>query len=272
MFAGGFPGILFGGKVDLYIKINQYASNLISFLDWPDLQAIFFKASSAKPRHWRLPQISFESVGGEFEISLAAVSAIAFMHLGILIVDDMLDEDPRGEYNKIGSGRAANIASAFQSLGLEAITQSKIKSSLKLRAFQILNMMSLRTSYGQELDNYNLADEVSYWRVTQTKSSPFFGAAFELGALVGGASLEICQQFNQLGELYGEIIQIHDDLNDTLSSPAGPDWTKGRFPLPILFATIVQHPDQELFLELRNNTQNSTSLKSEVQTKDRTLP
>jgi octaprenyl-diphosphate synthase len=257
----GFPRHLFGGKVDLYIKIDQNASKLIRFVDWPDLQAIFFKASSAKPRQWRLPQIACESVGGDFEISISAVSAIAFMHIGILIIDDMLDEDPRGEYNKIGAGQAANVAFAFQSLGLEAISFSRIKSGLKARAFQILNKMSFLTSYGQEVDSRNLTDELSYWQVAQTKSSSFFSAAFELGALVGEASLEICEQFKQLGGLYGEMIQIHDDLNDTLSFPANPDWVKGRFPLPILFASIVQHPDQERFLELKNDTQNSASLK-----------
>lgn len=55
----------------------------------------------------------------------------------------------------------------------------------------------------------------------------------------------------RLGALYGEMVQIHDDLHDTLTIPAGPDWTQGRLPLPILFTQMVDHPERERFLELR---------------------
>ena len=47
------------------------------------------------------------------------------------------------------------------------------------------------------------------------------------------------------------MVQIHDDLNDSLAVPANPDWTLGRAPLPILFAQVVNHPDRTRFHELR---------------------
>jgi geranylgeranyl pyrophosphate synthase len=72
-----------------------------------------------------------------------------------------------------------------------------------------------------------------------------------VGALLGGASPEIAAQIEHFGHLYGEMIQIHDDLNDTMAVPANPDWTLGRSPLPILYAQLVKHPEKERFLELR---------------------
>lgn len=47
------------------------------------------------------------------------------------------------------------------------------------------------------------------------------------------------------------MIQIHDDMNDCMAAPAGPDWIQGRSPLPILFAQTVAHTDRGRFLELR---------------------
>ena len=47
------------------------------------------------------------------------------------------------------------------------------------------------------------------------------------------------------------MVQIHDDLSDAMAAPANPDWMLGRASLPILFAQVVDHPEQERFLALR---------------------
>jgi geranylgeranyl pyrophosphate synthase len=108
--------------------------------------------------------------------------------------------------------------------------------------------MFLSTAFGQFLDVQAPADESDYWQVTKTKSSPFFGAALQVGALAGGGTLETAEQLKKLGCLYGEMIQIHDDMHDSMETPANPDWIQGRSPLPILFASQVKHPEQERFV------------------------
>jgi geranylgeranyl pyrophosphate synthase len=97
----------------------------------------------------------------------------------------------------------------------------------------------------------NPCSERGYWQVVEAKSAPFFAAAMQTGALLGGASPTIASQIYEFGSLYGEIIQIHDDLQDSMTTPAGPDWTGGRWPLPLLFAVLIEHPERERFLELR---------------------
>jgi geranylgeranyl pyrophosphate synthase len=104
---------------------------------------------------------------------------------------------------------------------------------------------------GQYWDSLNPQDEESYWRVVQTKSSPFFGAALYAGARIGGGSEETAAQLEGIGQIFGELIQIHDDLNDVMAIPANPDWKQGRSPLPILFAQVVSHPEQQRFRQLR---------------------
>ena len=82
------------------------------------------------------------------------------------------------------------------------------------------------------------------------KSSPFFGTALHVGAILGGASVKTAKRLKELGNLYGEMIQIHDDLSDTMALPANSDWLQGRSPLPILFAKVVDHSERSRFLKL----------------------
>ena len=68
-----------------------------------------------------------------------------------------------------------------------------------------------------------------------------------IGALAGGASLEISRTVSEIGALVGEITQIYDDLTDALQTPANPDWKRPGANLAILYATSAPHPDREAF-------------------------
>jgi geranylgeranyl pyrophosphate synthase len=199
-------------------------------------------------------------VGGKSEQSSFAVMAVACAHIGILLVDDMLDADPRGDYRRMGMPASSNLACAFQAAALHALSQGIQDPSSRLAAISSFNEMFLSTALGQSLDVQTPADESAYWGVVRTKSSPFFGAALQIGALAGGGTLETAEQLKQLGCLYGEMIQINDDMHDSMESPANPDWIEGRSPLPILFASLVEHPDQERFRKLSRNITDPAAL------------
>jgi geranylgeranyl pyrophosphate synthase len=89
--------------------------------------------------------------------------------------------------------------------------------------------------------------------VVENKSMPFYACAFHLGALFAEVPMETARDIKRLGELYGAMIQIHDDLHDTMEIPANPDWMEARAPLPILFAKTVDHPEREKFMRLCRN-------------------
>jgi geranylgeranyl diphosphate synthase type I len=101
-----------------------------------------------------------------------------------------------------------------------------------------------------------------YWRAARAKSCPFFGLAFYLGAVMGGASIETAAAIQKLGRLYGEMIQIHDDLSDCLSVSIGSDWIQKKATLPILFARIVDHPDRQKFMSLLELGTDSDSIRT----------
>lgn len=247
----------------------QTMINLISELpeagEWPDFKDLLMRAVSRKPRHWRLPLIGCKAVGGRMEQAVPAMAALACLQISILLIDDMLDGDPRGVHQTLGMPGAANLALAFFSIGLRAVSWTDLPHEI---LFPVLNQfisMMATTTFGQSLDVQGPKSEEEYWRIVRLKSSPFFGAALFTGAMLGGAPLDVASQLEKIGNLYGEMIQIHDDLNDAMATPASPDWTSGRSPLPILFAQLVDHPERARFIELRRIIPDPDAL-SEAQT------
>lgn len=237
--------------MDILAEALSYLDEIPQLRAWPEMQAMARGAMEKNKNIWVLPAVGCEAVGRPREEAIPGVVALGCMQISIILIDDMLDDDPRGEYHRIGVGGAANMASAFQALALLAIEKSEADESSKLLIHRGLNEMMYTTALGQFLDAGNPATEEDYWKVVRTKSCPFYSSGLYVGALLGGASVEVAKQIKQFGNIYGEIIQIHDDLNDTMEKPAGPDWTSGRYPLPILFAHVVEHPERARFAALR---------------------
>jgi len=250
--------------MEIYQSAVDYALTLPIIKSWPELQALLHKAASRKPRHWELPLKACQAIGGSADQAIPAITAIACAQISIILIDDLLDEDPRGEYHRQGPAKVANYAAAFQAASLEALSLQRTKCARSLSGVLNLNRAIFLTAFGQHLDIQNSLNEQAYWKIVEAKSAPFFGTAFYHGALSGGAPNRVARQFERLGRLYGEMIQIHDDLNDTMATPAGPDWTQKRLPLPILFAQIVDHPERARFIELFQNAEETEAL-SEAQ-------
>jgi geranylgeranyl pyrophosphate synthase len=217
---------------------------------WPLLRTAIERAGQRAPVAWDFPVIACRAVGAGEDLAIPAVAAITCAHMALLLIDDLLDDDPRGEQHAIGVGRAANLAAGLSSLGLVVLAESAKPQAT--RAAAALNKMMGSTARGQELDVQNIHSETSYWAVTRAKSSPYFATALSIGAMLGGADAYVIERLHEFGSVFGEIMQIHDDLNDCLASPANVDWLQGRAPLPILFAELAPHPQRQRFLDLRS--------------------
>ena len=218
---------------------------------WPEAAEVFPEGSDEPLRFdWQLPVLACLAVGGRGEAALPAAAAVACLQISIILADDMLDQDPRGAHQRLGSGRAANLALAFQAAALALIGQAPAPAEARAAAGAALADAALTTAYGQELDVQNLRGETNYWRVVRTKSTPFYGAALQVGALLGGADQATAQGIYDLGVLLGEMVQIFDDLTDAFQEPANPDWREGRNNLALLYATSVEHPQRDQLLEL----------------------
>lgn len=236
--------------MDVYDQVQARITAVPHLTAWPDTRFILDRAVNGRPKNWLIPLVSCRAVGGDVEDVIPVIAALACFQLSIIMIDDLLDEDPDGIHHQLGVPATANSAAAFQAFGFEVIAQSHYSAETQAALLRLFNEMVLTTSYGQYLDTQPLQDEADYWRQVDLKSGPFFGTAFHAGALAGGVDEETAVKIKELGLLYGKLIQIHDDLGDTLAQPASPDWVWERPSLPILFAQLVSHPEQARFRQL----------------------
>ncbi len=122
--------------------------------------------------------------------------------------------------------------------------------------------MALGTAYGQGLDTHEVHSEEDYWRAVDAKTPPLFGAAFYLGALLGGAPSPVARQLERAGGILGRFVQVSDDLSDALQTPAGADWQSRANNLPILYAMTADHPAREEFLHLCSRVADPAALEA----------
>lgn len=217
---------------------------------WPELASLFDSVGSVPRPDWELPLLACEAVGGDEAVALYASAAIACLQISIILVDDILDDDLKGAHHQLGEGRVANMALAYESAAMLLGGKASHYPQRKGEIMACLAKAALETAAGQQLDILNLRGEEDYWAVVSAKSTPFYGAALQVGALAGDAELTTSEGMYKLGVLIGEMIQLEDDLTDALEKPANADWNQGRNNLLIMFARTAEHRDRHRFLEL----------------------
>jgi geranylgeranyl pyrophosphate synthase len=228
---------------------------------WPEMHSLIHRAKHRDEISvWEYPVAACLASGGTEEQALPGAAAIFCALTAIHLIDDLLDNDPKGDFHHLGVGRVANLASAFQAAAhrlIENISISSIRSSdLQTQ----LSSAFIATARGQELDTVEAVTEEDYWLRVEAKTPPLFAAAFALGGLLGGASEPIIAGFERLGRTLGRFIQVSDDLADVLKTPASPDWNRPRNNLALLYALNAAHADRDEFARLAGVVQEPRAL------------
>jgi geranylgeranyl pyrophosphate synthase len=245
--------------------VRKQVMSLPEVADWPAISAIFERQVARPHQVWEWPLRACRAVGGDESVVAPGSAAILCMILSILLVDDMLDQDPRGEHLKVGDAMAANLSFAFQSIAFRVIANTPVDAGRRAAVMDALAQMALTMAYGQDMDTRNLTGEENYWKVTHAKSSSYFGTAMHIGAILGKANPKTVEKLRQLGAITGDAIQIHDDIQDAMETPANPDWKQGRNNLLFLYALTADHPDREQFTTLRSQVDDPETLRSAQQ-------
>lgn len=232
---------------------------------WPEMVHLFEQSVAELSIKWELPLTACRAVGGAEQSAVVGAAAVACMQVSLMLVDDMLDEDPRGAHVRLGDATASNLAFAFQAAAFRVLEQASVEVERRAAVSASLARMALTSAFGQNLDAQNLRGEESYWQVVRAKSAPFFGTSLYIGALLGQGTFETAEKLCDFGLLLGEIIQIYDDLVDSLQSPAGPDWKQGRNNLAILYALTADHSERAQLESLRTQIDDSRALEAAQQ-------
>ncbi len=218
---------------------------------WPEAITYAERAVHCAGRSaWEYPVAGCRAVGGSAEQAQPGAAAVFCAFTSIHLIDDLLDEDPQGDYRRIGQARAANLACAFQAAGHVLLDGAPAAAAIHAALQGCFARMMLATARGQDLDAGEPADEEEYWRVVGAKAPPLFAAALELGALLGGGAPPTVAALGRLGAAMGRFIQVSDDLADALAVPASADWTRCRGNLALLYASVADHPEREAFAAL----------------------
>jgi geranylgeranyl pyrophosphate synthase len=242
-------------------ELKSRVRNLEIVASWPQMLGLVERMVHKESLSvWEHPISACLAVGGGEAAALPAAAAVFCSVISIHLVDDMLDDDPRGDYRVLGLGPAANLGLAFQAAGHLLLEQADASAEIRAALQASFAKMSLATCYGQNLDARELASEQEYWRVVETKTPPLFGEALRMGALLGGASPGTADHLARLGRILGLFIQVSDDLTDALETPARADWQRRSNSLPLLYAMTAEHADREDFLRLSARTEDPEAL------------
>lgn len=215
---------------------------------WPEMLDLVHRAKHRDEISvWEYPVAACLASGGSEEQALPGAASLFCALTAIHLIDDLLDDDPRGDYRVLGAGRTANLASAFQAAAYRMVEGIAASPDRRSAVQSRLSAAFLDTAHGQELDSFESATEEDYWRRVEAKTPPLFAAAFAIGGLLGGATEEAIDGFEQLGRSLGRFIQVSDDLSDALSTPAGADWSRPRNNLALHYALRASYPEREEF-------------------------
>ncbi len=245
----------------MFEAIKQRVRSVAEVAVWPEMLQLMERAMHRDLISvWDHPAATCQAVGGKTEAALPGAAAVFCSLISIHLVDDMLDNDPKGDYHRMGAGRAANLALAFQAAGHLLLHGAEAPAQVRADLQASFARMSIGTAYGQELDTRELRSEDDYWQTVNSKTPPLFGAAFRIGALLGGAPEPVADGIEVVGGLLGRFVQVSDDLSDALQSPATADWLRCSNNLPILYAMTAEHPERTRFLELAARAEDPEAL------------
>ena len=160
-------------------------------------------------------------VDGKKEDAIHAALAIDVFHNFTLMHDDIMDNAPirRGkatvheQWNNniaILSGDAM-LVKAYQEL-------FKLDPTIQQKVLEIFSKTALEVCEGQQLDmNFETLQNVSipmYINMIGLKTAVLLGASLQIGALVGGATMEDAKALYDFGKNIGIAFQLQDDILD----------------------------------------------------------
>lgn len=219
-----------------------------------------------------------EAMGKDPADALGAAAAVELFHNFTLLHDDIMDAATlrRGQqtvHHKwdvntgILSGDAL-LVTAYQQL-------NKYDNTLFAQLTKDLSQTALLVCEGQQYDvDFETQENVSkdeYLHMIKLKTAVLLGCALRMGALVGGATVEVSFCLYDFGVNLGIAFQLQDDLLDAFGDPetfgkkVGGDIVENKktilYHLALSYANTQQKND---FLHLMSSTPENEQLKIEA--------
>ncbi len=211
-----------------------------------------------------LALMGYELFDEDISKALPIAAAVEIFHNFTLLHDDIMDQAPlrRGKptvHAKYGTNTgilSGDVMVIFAYEFLNKIPHPKLLS--------IFNKMAIEVCEGQQYDmNFETRNDVTiseYIRMIELKTSVLIAAAFQMGALAGGATEEVAQHLYEFGRNVGIAFQIQDDILDTFGDPekfgkkVGGDIVQNKKTYLVLKSYELGNPEQTDALHQLMNT------------------
>ena len=159
--------------------------------------------------------------------ALPVAMCVEVFHNFTLLHDDIMDSAPlrRGKptvHTQYGINTGILSGDVMLIIAYEFLTQIN-DPKISRQLLQIFNKMAIEVCEGQQYDmNFETRKDVTipeYIRMIELKTSVLIAAAFQMGALVGGATEAEAMHLYEFGRNVGIAFQIQDDILDTYGDP-----------------------------------------------------
>lgn len=182
---------------------------------------------------------------------LAAI--VELIHTSTLLHDDVVDESDLRRGRETANALFGNAASVLVGDFLYSRTFQMMVDVGDMRVMRVLSGATNVIAEGEVLQLMNChdadVDEARYLQVIRYKTAKLFEAAAQIGAIIGGASLEVEQRMAEYGMHLGTAFQLIDDVLDYSGAEVetgkhlGDDLAEGKPTLPLIY--VMQHGSAE---------------------------
>ncbi len=168
-----------------------------------------------------------ELFNSRLQKALPAAFAVEVFHNFTLLHDDIMDAAPlrRGKptvHHKYGINTGILSGDVMLIVAYQYLTHIKPNNKV-VKLLRIFNKMAQEVCDGQQLDmNFENRNDVTiseYIQMIELKTSVLVAAAFQMGALIGGATDIEAEHLYAFGRNVGIAFQIQDDILDTFGDP-----------------------------------------------------
>jgi geranylgeranyl diphosphate synthase type I len=222
-------------------------------LGWMNKEGRSIDTYAGKQIRPLLTLLSCQVVGEDWHNALPAAAAVELLHNFSLIHDDIEDNSPirRGRpalWKIWGVPLSINAGDAMFALAHMALLRLRevgVSTERVLTCAQIFEQTNLVLTSGQHLDmlfeSRERVEVDDYLEMIVGKSAALIASSLQLGAVVGGASVEQVAYFEQFGRNLGIAFQIRDDIlgiwgeADVMGKSAATDIVSRKKSLPVLF-------------------------------------
>lgn len=204
-----------------------------------------YRGKMLRPSLLLLCGMACGSDGGEIAGDQVTAGAVCEMvHMATLVHDDVLDESDVRRGGPTLNRLRGNEASVILGDYLIAAAYHLCSQIADQRVSLLVAKVSMTLCEGELLqlhhrDDYSL-DEATYFEIIERKTASLIGLSCRLGALMSGASDEVCSRLALFGSRLGVAFQIQDDLLDLTGDEASvgksiqKDIAKGKLTLPVI--------------------------------------